>query len=436
MPLRDLVLLLFFVISMPICFIRPFYGVLLWSIVAFMNPQSYIWGGASFFPWALAVAVATLAGMIFFSGGFRKLASREVLVIIALWLWFTATSLNSSQTSLFMNHAVDTWYRWQFVSKILLMTLAAIVIVDSFSRLRIFVLVMSGCFGLYVLKSFPFVILTGGVFRLYGPDKSMIADNNDFGLALDMTLPMFFYLSQTEEKRWVRWSFGVVFLITILAIFFTYSRGALVGLVAVLVLMFLQSKRRLVLVPVVAIGLVVALLFTPAAWRERMDPTRPDAVDVSAMSRLNAWSFSWNLAADYPIAGGGFDTFTRELFARYAPNVADTHGPHSIYFQVLAEHGFVGLALYLTLLVCCFATLRRLRKRARSFGDPLIANYANMFRFSLVGFLAAGTFLGRAYFDYFFAIVACIVILDKVSQRDRSESHVLELVPEEEEQMA
>jgi hypothetical protein len=42
-------------------------------------------------------------------------------------------------------------------------------------------------------------------------------------------------------------------------------------------------------------------------------------------------------------------------------------------------------------------------------------SYAKMFRFSLVGFLTCGLFLGRAYFDYYFAIVAFIVILKRVS---------------------
>ena len=45
-----------------------------------------------------------------------------------------------------------------------------------------------------------------------------------------------------------------------------------------------------------------------------MDPTRPDAIDNSAKERLNAWAFSWNLASAYPLAGGGFATFTPQLF--------------------------------------------------------------------------------------------------------------------------
>ena len=313
-----------------------------------------------------------------------------------------------------MHHAADTWFRWQFVSKILLMTVATLAIVRSFVQLRILVIVIAGCFGVFVAKSLPFMIQTGGRFRLYGPENSMVADNNDFGLALNMTLPLFFFLAQTEPRRWAKWLFGFLFLATIPAIFFTYSRGALIGLVAVLLMMFLRLRQRLILVPVILAGLVIGAVFAPEAWRERMDPTRPGAVDASAQSRLNAWTFAYRLALDYPLMGGGFETFTPELFDRYATNSRDVHGPHSIYFGVLGEHGFVGLFLYLSLTGYAFVTTRRLAKRARFHEDPTAAHYADMLGVSLVGFLVSGLFLGRAYFDFYFTIVACIAILKRL----------------------
>src|SRR5215510_2519386 len=119
MPARDLILLAFFLGSLPVCFVRPFYGVQLWMIVAFLNPQSFIWGVTGF-PWALAVAIPTIAGLVMYVRGWQKnLMKREVGLIIVLWLWFTVTSMISSTSPVFMHHAADTWARWQFVSKVL-----------------------------------------------------------------------------------------------------------------------------------------------------------------------------------------------------------------------------------------------------------------------------------------------------------------------------
>jgi len=418
-PLRAILLLSSLCACLPACLVRPFFGILLWTILAFLDPQAFVWLPVDAFPWALAVAIPTLIGILLFSGGWaHNLGSSKVLWIVTLWVWFTITSLATWHNPLFLHHGQETWLRWQFVSKVLLMTMAAIAVVDSFARLRMLVMVIAGCFGLYILKDLPFIIRTGGAFRLYGPEYSMIADNNDFGLALNMTLPLFFFLAQSESKRWVRRLAAFLFVITIPAIFFTYSRGALVGLVATLGLIFLRMRQRMLLAPVIVLGVVVALLFAPQTWKDRMDLSSPEAMDASALERINSWWFAWNLTSDNPVFGGGFGTFTPELFSRYAPSGNDIHGPHSVYFQILAEHGFVGLSLYLTLVLSCFGVAHRLIKRSRIQGDPRIAQYANMFRFSLVAFLTSGAFLGRAYFDYFFIIVACLIILERVSRQE------------------
>ena len=64
----------------------------------------------------------------------------------------------------------------------------------------------------------------------------------------------------------------------------------------------------------------------------------------------------------------------------------------------------------------CFVTLGQMAKQAKFDGDQTLMNYTNMFRFSIIGFLVSGFFLGRAYFDYFFTIVACMVILDRLAR--------------------
>jgi probable O-glycosylation ligase (exosortase A-associated) len=208
---------------------------------------------------------------------------------------------------------------------------------------------------------------------------------------------------------------------TIPAIFFTYSRGALVGFIAIVVLMSLRMKHRVVLIPVMVVSLAIAVFFAPDSWKHRMDPTRSDAIDASAQGRINAWRFAWALASDYPITGGGFGTFTDRLFMIYAPSAVDVHGPHSVYFGILGEHGFVGLLLYLTLVGSCFASTRWVIRNARFYGDQIAANYAHMFSFALVGFLSSGLFLGRAYFDYFYTVVACIAVLKRQCKQAWSE---------------
>lgn len=430
MPVRGLILLVFFIASLPVCFFRPFYGVLLWMVVAFLNPHQYTWSAADAIPWAMVVAVPTLAGLVVFNRDWRNLALPHLFLLFILWVWFTTTSYLSSEAQMFEHHSAQTWYQWKTVSKMLLMTAVTAVLLSSFSRLANLILVVAGCFGLLVAKGFPFIIMTGGNFRLYGPPKSMIEDNNDYGLALNMTLPLFLLLARTHSNKYVRRIFGFLVFAVIPSILCTYSRGAMVGLVVILVVLFLQSKDRLVLIPVIGATLLLAVVFAPESWKQRMMPTEENVVDSSAMARFNSWHYAWNLASDYPLTGGGFETFTPPLFARYAPNGSVIFGPHSIYFEVLAEHGFPGLFLYLIVIASAILSAWRLKREARMRGSPEIEEYANMLRLSLIGFMTSGVFLGRAYFDYFFMIVVCIAALGRIAreqwaQEEDSESSLL-----------
>jgi putative inorganic carbon (hco3(-)) transporter len=410
---RGILLAMLIFPSLPFCFLRPFYGIVLWTIIAFTSIQWYTFSAYTV-PWALVVAVPTIAGTFFFGKGWKSVFSFQGLMLLVIWMWFTLTAVVASETPFFHEHVTWMWYRWTFVTKVVGMTFVAMVALDSFERIRTLIIVIAGCFGIFVVKALPFLILGSGEDRVYGPEMSMIADNNDFGLALNMTLPLFFFLAQTEKNPWVKRIFWGLTVATIPAIFFTYSRGALVGLVAVIGLMFLQLKQRRFLVPLFTIAVLVAVLMAPDKWKQRMDPTRKNAMDGSAYSRINAWTYSWRLACDYPLTGGGFETFSKDLFVRYAPNPADIHGPHSIYFGVLAEHGFPGLFLYLLMMGSCIWVVQKLRTWARLCGDEVGAAYATMLGVSLVGFLMSGFFLGRQYFDYMFTVMACIIALKSV----------------------
>jgi len=419
MAVRDILLLAAVAVSLPVCLLRPVYGIVLLTILGFLNPQSFTYGIAHQVPLTEIVVIPTLAGFLF-SGRFKYLFCIEMCLLCVLWAWFTLTTVNSANTPELAEKAADAWFRWGFVSKILLVTAATVGIMNTRARLRLLLLAIGVSFAILVLKTLPGMILSGGRFRIYGPDNSMIGDNTAFGLALDMVLPFFFYLAKTESNRFLKRFLGIAFVACIPAIFFTYSRGAFVGLVVLGAFMFLQSKQKLILIPMITIALLFGAFFAPQQWRDRISLTT-DTSESSAKSRLNEWSYSWNLACAYPVMGGGFEAITPSLHAKYGNFAIDpnnTHGAHSIYFQVLAEHGFGGFSLYLLLVAYCFISLHGTLKLARLHDDEQCVDYANMLRFSLIGFLAAGAFLGRTYFDFYFMIVACIAILKQVSRED------------------
>jgi probable O-glycosylation ligase (exosortase A-associated) len=272
------------------------------------------------------------------------------------------------------------------------------------------------------LKGALFSIISGGAHRVYGPEGTFINDNNDLGLALNMTLPLMFYLWKDEENFWVKTGLKVFFVATIVAIIFTYSRGAFLALGVVGFMLMVKARYKSLAIIILGIGIIVGTLVVPAQWSERMGTIKTYEQDQSAQGRLNAWATAWKLALDRPLIGGGFQVFfVRDVFRKYAPDPTDVRDVHSSYFEMLGEQGFIGLAIYIALIATTLSSLTGLKWRLKR--SPEIQwpqHYPDMLQVSLIAYLIGGAFLGRAYFDLFYQMVAAAVVLKQLVNQEVS----------------
>jgi len=82
---------------------------------------------------------------------------------------------------------------------------------------------------------------------------------------------------------------------------------------------------------------------------------------------------------------------------------------NSIYFEVLGEHGFVGLALFLVLGIATIQTATFIIRHARDRPeDRCAADLARMIQVSLVGYAVGGAFANLAFFDLVYHLVAIV----------------------------
>jgi probable O-glycosylation ligase (exosortase A-associated) len=418
--MRDVIVLAIIVGSIPICFIRPFFGAMMWVWVAYFNPHRFTYGVAYNFPVSTVIAIPTLLGIFFFRRVNREIFVREGVMLLVFWAWVTVTYINATRVPLFADHVESSQIELIRVTKVLLMSFVLILVVTSKKRIDILFLVTAFSFGALAIKGAVFGFQTSGEFRIWGPPDSFVYDNNDLGLALNMSLPMMYYLTREVTSARIRKLLWVSFYCSIFAIILSYSRGALLGLVVVLGSISIKSKHKVLAAGLLAVFAILLLTFAPPAWMERMGDFAHGDLDQSAEGRLHAWQFAWTFASQYPIMGGGFDTFTPELEARFTPQFTFA-GPHSIYFQTLGEHGFVGLGIFLFMLGGCFYSLWRIRKAVR--GQPSFAwliNYSNMLEVCLLGYAISGAFLPRAYFDLWFQLVAAVALLKILYKKERS----------------
>jgi probable O-glycosylation ligase (exosortase A-associated) len=120
--------------------------------------------------------------------------------------------------------------------------------------------------------------------------------------------------------------------------------------------------------------------------------------ELSAQSRFASWEYAVDVASKR-IVGGGFGVFVGRSDA------------HSIYFEVLGEHGIIGLALFLALGLFTWFSASRIRRTAEETEDlAWMGTLARMTQVSLVAYGTAGAFLGMAYFDFTYNLVLIVVV--------------------------
>jgi probable O-glycosylation ligase (exosortase A-associated) len=430
-------------LSAPVALFNPFYGVLMWTWIAYFNPHRYAWGLAryGFFQPAVIIAVPTLIGLLFAPKNLRFM-TRETALLTALWGWFAFTTFYISRVPEFAGHVNDANAHLEEISKIILMTFVVIMLVTSRLKLRLLTFMIMGSFGVRAAVAAVWYIRTGGQFTVWGPEGSFIYDNNDFGLALNMTIPIFFFMAREESRLWLRVVLRGLMVCVIICVIGTYSRGALVGLAGITLAIVAKSRQKILGLLLVSVAIICLLMFSTHAWEDRMSQFLEGNLDASAYSRLVAWGGGWNLAKEYPITGGGFDVFTDEaIFPSFVPpslrgalysKIHHLHSSHSIYFEMLGEQGFVGLGLFLALIGSCFVSMRRLRKRAKIFPQLEWVNpYTHMVEVTLLAYLLNGATLGRAYFDFFYQVVALVIIVKILADRELQEDEAAQLQPTE-----
>jgi len=405
--MRDLVIFGIVFGLLPFVFKRPAIGALLFTWISLMNPHRLAYGAAYAFPFAAAIAGVTAVATLMSKQPRRLPMTPVTVTLILFFCWMSFTSLFALEPDL-------VWNEWDRVAKTFFMVAITIMVINTEKDLKLFVWVVALSLGIYGLKGGLFTIASGGHFRVYGPAGSYIAENNGMALALVTTLPLIWYLRSLVTKKWMSLAITGVVIFTAVSAMGSYSRGALLGGGAMLLFLWIKSQKKFQTALAVIVMAVLVASVMPAAWFERMDTINDYKEDGSAMGRINAWQFAVNVATANPL-GGGFNVFTPNQFMIYAPNPLDFHVAHSIYFQVLGDHGFLGLAMFLMLMVFAWRTGTRVVRFCKGKPDlKWAADLANMAQVSIIGYAVSGAFLSLAYFDLYYDIIIILVLLEKV----------------------
>ncbi|MFT4613212.1 MAG: putative inorganic carbon (HCO3(-)) transporter [Bacteroidia bacterium] len=410
--MRDIVVTLMVLGTLPFILRNAWIGVLAWSWLSYMNPHKLTWGFAATFPFAQVVAITLLISML--GNSERKMLPANNLVY--LWVAFLAWNIFCT---FFAFYPETAWPTLIFVLKIQLVTFVTLILMKDFNRINQLVWVIVFSIGFYSVKGGVFTLMTGGNFHVLGPGGSYIEENNTLAVATLMIMPMMMYIYKYPPKPWVQRIMPLCIFLSMVSVVGSQSRGAILAILAVGGFYWLKSNSKALTLGAFILLALLGIMFMPDSWYDRIAGIQDFQQDASALGRLRAWEFSINMAFDR-LTGGGFESWSWENYRIYAPSAKEPFVAHSIYFHVLGDSGWPGLILFVSILIVVFRQLGKMIKHTEH--DSEMANFnflARMLQVSLVAFMAGGSFLSLSYFDLAWHIMAITVAMTQLTRIDK-----------------
>ncbi len=244
---------------------------------------------------------------------------------------------------------------------------------------------------------------------------SVLGDPNDLALVLMFPAAFAVALALTPGLSRLTRLLGLISVpVLFSAIIATQSRGGLLGIMAVFGVYGyrrIQSKALFF-----GLGLLAAaLLYLVAGISDRASGgAAEEGIDASAMGRLYAWEAAFGMALHNPLTGVGLDNFFYNYYF-YSPHWDGlNHAVHSTWFGVLAESGFLGLGVFVTIIIMLIRTsarsLQRMEQRPDQV-DPSIFASAQAVLAGLLGIVVSGTFLTQGFTWPIYILTALVVAI-------------------------
>ena len=399
-------------------FIAPFVWALGYVWVDVLQPHRISWSLLSSVPLALIMAVG--AFMIYLLKDRRappRITLPHVLIgVLAIWITLTET------WAIYPDRA---WAKWDPSVKVLLFTMFMPFVFRSRVQIEAYILILIFSAAGHLMPWGLKTLATGGGYNqslgLLGVNASPLAESSTVAAVAIMFVPLIVW-ARTHSLiiPWARirtvGALGLA-LIFLVASVGTFARTGLVGLAILGIVMLARSKRRSLFIVLTLIAGAVLLSVTSDQWVERMETIRNVEGEGSAYTRVLVWQWTLGFAAEHPF-GGGFESYLGNILVMPpGPDgisvVQRGRAFHNIFFAVLGEHGYPGLALYVSILALVAIRMQRLAKKIRHIPDLAWAyDLARASQLALVIILACGNFVDLSFLFIVWNVVALLICLN------------------------
>jgi O-antigen ligase len=362
---------------------NPFVGLLIYVCFAIVKPEAMWYWSVPEGNYSRIIAIALLVGWMgkgFGSWQFGR-GRGIVFAFVGYWLWTASSIVWSIDQGMAMGSV-------EALTKTLLPFLVGITIIDSVRKLKqlAWIIVLSEGFVAYSLNTFYFE----GYNRLL-EDGYAGMDNNCNAIAFVTCTGLALFLGLESTKWWLKALAFAAAAFMAHAVLFSFSRGGMLALVVTGIVSFIlipKSPKHYLMLLAAALALV-RLAGPQVLARFETSFAAEGARDGSAESRLRLWSACWDLMLKNPMGIGADQFGLMVVNYGFRPGMM----AHSIWLQVGAEVGFVGLACLVLFYALCIVRLWPLARQKEAVLDPWLPVAARMVIAALIGFAVSAQFV-------------------------------------------
>ncbi len=380
----------------------PFQMLLFYIWYAYFRPDMWVWDGGLVADLNLSfvIGVFLLVFTLMTRLGALRITSGWVLLAV-----FLAHCTLSTAVSPYDQLGLASLQQF---GKAAVITLLIPMIVDDAAKLRLLLATMALSLGFEAAKQ-GWVQLVTNPGAINTNSVPFLGDNNHVAVGMLMLVPVLGALAATATATWEKQMHRFLAVGVLYRALATYSRGGFLSAVVMAGIGLVRSKHRVrtLLAMVVVSGLILPLM--PQHFWDRMETIltpgeiQRDAEvveDSSARGRLHFWAVAVQMAATAPITGVGHGNYMVAYDDYDSSNgqYGFRRAVHSSWFGTLGELGYVGLVLYLAIILNTLWTARATRLATR--GSPehtALHQFAIMLETSMAVFCVGGTFVTMQY---------------------------------------
>lgn len=382
---------------------------ILTAIFVFLVPFPHISAGQE-------ILYALMAGVFFYGVIKKEIKVSLNFPLVIPYVIFSVWAMVTVITALDKLGSLNAFYA--HLIKYIILLLILVHTFNSREKLRLLgqIIMFSGALYSFFLMVYWYVWLANPFSSRLVEGLAALGGINTTGFmilfAMVLAVHFFFY-----EKGLLKNIAALSFVSTVSGLLLSQSRGTLLAMIAVFVVLFYR-RRKLLFLGFVLVGCFV--LATPL--KERVVSSSEYTI------RIGQYYYFSEIIRDHPVTGIGFalDTFLREKFLdrneymsrlpeKYRNPVHSYYRPHNMFFNVAVRTGLVGLALFLFVL---FMPLKMCVQCIRD-GDDFVRRWGVVGLASFVGFMSKAMF--EPAFTHmkdmiFYTILAVIVIIWREKQ--------------------